>query len=490
MSSRWWPRRLALGHDERGLAPLDRAIEREPFDPALYFYRGRIAANLTFRHGENRFYERAVADLEKASLARPGDPKILEPLCDILLNASYLGDVSGWSRARERAGRLLQEWRRRHPTDLAALRLVMEHALQRGEYNLCLEEARAGRRLAPTDPTFPLHMALAYVYLNDLDEAERHYDEAARSVRNVCILAGRAACRGWHRGDRETTIRELADIRREFPPETWTYSDWLHLKNIYTLVKDWKSVLAICDDYLRVVPGALEVHLWRGNALRETGDVKGALASLTRALELAPDHWHIYQVRGWAHVRGGDYVAALADVERFIGSPSVRPKDGRATPDQVAKLAEAVAGRGAILRAAGRPAEAERPEREALALHLKIEGDGLTEGITAHSSWDTMMHYKALAHLIPALCRPEEAPAIFRVVLPNRLATRPRRPWSSWAGCTINWRSCSRRPTPPSNRNSPGDAPSLCMRGRAGWGKRSPVGAASRPAATPNWPAS
>jgi tetratricopeptide (TPR) repeat protein len=407
---------LALGHDERGLALLDRAIEREPFDPALYFYRGRIAANLTFRHGENRFYERAVADLEKALLARPGDPKILEPLCDILLNATYLGDVSGWSRARERAGRLLEGWRRLRPTDLAARRQVLGNALQRGDFNLCLEEARACRRLAPDDPTFPLNMAWAYVQLHDLDAAERSYDEAARLGRSLLILTGRAACRGWHRGDREKTIRELAELRREFPPETWTYSDWLHFKNMYVMVKDWDSTLAVCEDYLRRVPGASEVHLWRGNALRETGDIKGALASLTRALELNPDHWHIYQVRGWTHVRGRDYEAALTDVDRFIASPSVRPRAGQATPDQMAKLAEAVAGRGHILRAAGRPAEAERSEREALALHLKIEGDGLTEGITAHSSWDTMIHYGQLAELIPRLCRPDEIPAISRVV--------------------------------------------------------------------------
>ena len=81
----------------------------------------------------------------KALLARPVDPKILEPLCDILLNATYLGDVSGWSQCG--AGRLLlKEWCRLRPTDFAALRLVMEDALQRGDYDLCLEEARAGRR--------------------------------------------------------------------------------------------------------------------------------------------------------------------------------------------------------------------------------------------------------------------------------------------------------------------------------------------------------
>jgi serine/threonine-protein kinase len=46
---------LGLSYDERGLALLDRAIEREPFNPALYAHRGRIAANLVMHRAERRF---------------------------------------------------------------------------------------------------------------------------------------------------------------------------------------------------------------------------------------------------------------------------------------------------------------------------------------------------------------------------------------------------------------------------------------------------
>jgi tetratricopeptide (TPR) repeat protein len=411
---------LALAHEERGLTLMDRAIEREPFDPTLYFYRGRIAANLTFRQGESRFYERAVDDLEKALLARPGDPKILTPLCDVLLNATRLGDLTGWARAKGRTARLLEAWRKAHPDDTDALRLLMENDLQHGEFRHCAELAREGQRLAPNDAVFPLHLAWAYVQLNDQETAEKCYDRAIELQPTLVALTGRAVCRGHHRDDDAKSIRELEELRRRYPPATWTYGDFGAFWLSYTLCQDTRGVLSVCDDYLRVVPGSSQGHHRRAWALCGVGDRAKAEAAFARALELNPSDWHIYQERAWmVYEASGQHDKALADVDRYLASPSARPRDGRFSPDQIAKLAEAVGGRGAILDRLGRQAEGERDHRECMALRLKIEGEGLTEAVIENGDWDLVSHYGQLGGYVSWFCRRAEAPAVFRAIRPE-----------------------------------------------------------------------
>ncbi len=150
---------LGLAYDERGLELMDRAIEREPFNPTLYFYRGRIAANLVIHRTEWKFYKRAVDDLGKALKARPDDPAILDPLCYCLLNHSIHDEIGDWPAVMARGKHLLDEWHERHPRDPLALLLLADYHLWRNEFGPAVEAARAGQRLAPDNHELVLRLA-------------------------------------------------------------------------------------------------------------------------------------------------------------------------------------------------------------------------------------------------------------------------------------------------------------------------------------------
>ncbi len=69
---------LAMPYDERGIDLLSEAIDRQPFAPVFYFYRGRIAYDLAIRQGNRRFYRMAIDDLE--GLART--TRAISPIVD------------------------------------------------------------------------------------------------------------------------------------------------------------------------------------------------------------------------------------------------------------------------------------------------------------------------------------------------------------------------------------------------------------------------
>ena len=63
---------LAMPYDKRGIELLSKAIERAPFDPLLYYYRGRDNYNLLVRNTSNRLYDTAIDDLDKKDPGRSG----------------------------------------------------------------------------------------------------------------------------------------------------------------------------------------------------------------------------------------------------------------------------------------------------------------------------------------------------------------------------------------------------------------------------------
>ena len=67
---------LAMPYDERSIKLLTQAIERDAFDPLLYYYRGRAGYNLLVRSTSKRFYDAAIDDLDKALSGRPKDQRV------------------------------------------------------------------------------------------------------------------------------------------------------------------------------------------------------------------------------------------------------------------------------------------------------------------------------------------------------------------------------------------------------------------------------
>lgn len=89
----------------------------------------------------------------------------------------------------------------------------------------------------------------------------------------------------------------------------------------------WRDSLTLWDDVLAKYPTVLEAWDNRGSAKAAIGDLEGAVADHTRALELEPGFVNAYFNRGNARMRLGDYRGALADYSAVV---LLRPSDARA----------------------------------------------------------------------------------------------------------------------------------------------------------------
>ena len=87
--------------------------------------------------------------------------------------------------------------------------------------------------------------------------------------------------------------------------------------------------------------GQAEALFKSGQQRYDRGDWTGAIADLTRALELDPKLIGAYDYRGCAHTRTGDWAGAIGDFDRLI---QLDPKDSAAHE----KRALAKSGRGDV----------------------------------------------------------------------------------------------------------------------------------------------
>ena len=199
----------ATPHSERGIELLTQAIAMSPFDPILYYHRGRIAYNLTVRKTARRHYDMAVADLEKALLGRPRDTRISEALCLTLVQFTELFDVS-WKKNSEREKQLLDEWLATEPDNVSALAILADWQSRYSTLEAVLATCDKGHKLDRARPEFLLFAGWHTISTASLDRpsstSPRRSSYSPNPTRtltrwdvSICVPGALSLITGWER---------------------------------------------------------------------------------------------------------------------------------------------------------------------------------------------------------------------------------------------------------------------------------------------------
>jgi tetratricopeptide (TPR) repeat protein len=96
----------------------------------------------------------------------------------------------------------------------------------------------------------------------------------------------------------------------------WT-DGWSNRRHLVAVVS---VSIAVCTWQITgaIVVSRPKIYYERGWARAEKGDYEGAIADLTKAIELNPKQARAYAERGWARRQRGDYDGAIADYNRAI----------------------------------------------------------------------------------------------------------------------------------------------------------------------------
>ncbi len=88
-------------------------------------------------------------------------------------------------------------------------------------------------------------------------------------------------------------------------------------------LRHWRTTRALCDYTISVSPRAYSFYHHRGNLRREMGDLDGAYADYTQAIDLCPNYAGAYSNRAIVLASKGDYDGAIADCTQAI---SISPR--------------------------------------------------------------------------------------------------------------------------------------------------------------------
>ncbi len=294
---------LAFPYDERGIELMTQAIERDPFDPLLYFYRGRIAYNLTVRKTAKRHYDLAVSDLEKALRGRPEDARVSEilGLCLVQFCEPFADSPkAAYGRAKE----LLDNWLAREPNNAATLAILADWHTRNSPLQAVVETCEKGEQLDPKKPEFLLFHGWGYrlhgQYKKAVDcftlaiEMEPEPYKHVYPMGRVDLHAGRVQALVLL-GDQQAVRKDLENGARWNSKERWTFYDWNELIRCWLMIGDYDQVVRWCDEWLRVAPECPVAYHYRGMAFVEMNKLHQALADFSRRLELHPDN-----PRAWA----------------------------------------------------------------------------------------------------------------------------------------------------------------------------------------------
>ena len=316
---------LAMPYDERSIKLLTQAIERDPFDPLLYYYRGRAGYNLLVRSTSKRFYDAAIDDLDRALSGRPKDRRMVETLCRCLVQFHFLTD--GGNQPLQRAKQLLDTWLAAEPENVSALSTLGDWYLVNGRPAEVIEICRRGNELAPRQPDFLLlmgwaarkmeHHADAIEYLSQALNLQQEQARAEETGWHVAAHAGRATSQ-FALGHRDLALQDLAEASRYNPPHKWSFHDWSNLISAYRALGRYEEGLAWCEKYVQLAPECSRAYFWRGALHKDLGEREAAADDLVEALRLNPASQSAYMALLSLYLEADAYTAALEYCDSWV----------------------------------------------------------------------------------------------------------------------------------------------------------------------------
>lgn len=275
-----------MGQEEAALADFDRAVQVDPG-----FARGyRLRGGLLSRRGQN---DRALADFNEAIRLDPEDP------------AGY----------KDRGGVLVRMGQHRRAIDDLDRAVALEPNLTAaylnrgaaynglGQYERAIDDLEKAIKLDPKNAGAHTNIGLAYFMVNQYDHAIESLSEAVRlAPRNAVVLLNRGNVYA-RLGFRDQAGRDYAAAEQLDPRLIASYGGSARL-----LEEMGRHSLALRDERMGARPdtGELDARYESGNAKRERGDWRGAIAEFDRVISADPNRAEAYLARGWAKFCGGE----------------------------------------------------------------------------------------------------------------------------------------------------------------------------------------
>jgi len=177
------------------------------------------------------------------------------------------------------------------PTAEAKRHLDLGNELfRRKEYDRAVEEFTAAIRLHPDDAEAHNHRGLAQDAIGRVDEAIVDFSAAVR-------LAPQKAGPLSHRGRVYARLERFAEAAADYtealrlaPPEPEYRGRILYERaRAHFLSRSYPAATADCTAMLRLIPGAAEAYLLRGQAVEAAGDPAAAIPDFREARRLDPE---------------------------------------------------------------------------------------------------------------------------------------------------------------------------------------------------------
>ena len=206
------------------------------------------------------------------------DPRIDEALTHM--------QAARWPEAAE----LLEAVVAEAPDEPRALRLLgtMHHLAGRQEEAIGLLERSAA--VAPGDPDTTTNLGSAYLALGRADDALRCFEEAVEMQPHSPEARFNLAVTLQQLGridDAETRYREILESSPDY------IDAWINLSALLLLGGSFLDCAGAADSGLAHDPQSFRLHVLRGRALRQLGQLDESARHVAEALRLAPDDAHV-----------------------------------------------------------------------------------------------------------------------------------------------------------------------------------------------------
>jgi tetratricopeptide (TPR) repeat protein len=262
---------LEMGRMEDAVACFDRSLELDPTLTESHYYKGVVYERFGSR-------EEALASYQAASAQDPSNPQFVVAAAEMLMDMDRLEEArelltSGSSDFEHNAG----------------VRQTLGHiAMIEGKVDDAVRLFNEACLLAPDEPSLLEDLARAQIAARRFSEAEyslrrllaKDTDNTRRDLRHLqarCLIEI----------DRPVEARSiLTDIVND-PQGANDVQTWSELGNIAVMLKDERRLRECATRLVAIAPDRQEGYFLMASWQRSKGNIKGAIASLDKAVERA-----------------------------------------------------------------------------------------------------------------------------------------------------------------------------------------------------------
>lgn len=125
----------------------------------------------------------------------------------------------------------------------------------------------------------------------------------------------------------DEALADFSTVIERWPEWSEGVEAYRHRAELYFNQQNWDGAIRDTIAALEADPTHLECLYLRANSAMQVGLVELAKSDLTHLLELEPDYFEAYRVRGSIYLKQGNFEAALADFLAYLRSPNMQNEE-------------------------------------------------------------------------------------------------------------------------------------------------------------------